>query len=132
MNTNIEGSRLTRMKFFTRKLHRRMQSTRFNTSHWTEVVSSYRAHVAAMFARLPNSARQLAGLYFHDCLLESAELLAAGRVTLRLRGNKHFYSGKRAVNGIHRLQFAGVTDTNVSLHHISRHWVYEELDVKNG
>ena len=56
------------------------------------------------------------------------ELLERDSVVLWLDGHKRKYYGRSSSSGVHRLTFRGVTKTDLSLHHLSAWWLYEEVD----
>ncbi|HZK82932.1 MAG TPA: DUF4085 family protein [Humisphaera sp.] len=115
------------MMFFTPRLIHRMRSDRFDASELVSVLDSYRAHVAAIRHALTPSARRLSGLSFHDCVIQRVEFASPDTVVIDLHGFKNFLTGRKAHSGLHRLTFKTVDETNISLHHLSRYWSYEEI-----
>lgn len=116
------------MKFFTPRLHRRMQSDRFCKSEWDSACESYFGHLRGIDAALPSSVRRLAKLHFHDCRIQRIEMIAPETLVLDLVGHKHFFSGRPAIDGLHRLTFRRVEQTNLGLKHLSGWVTWEEVD----
>lgn len=114
------------MQFFTAALHRRMQTDRFKQTDWAATVTSYQAHLDRIAPEIPASARKLARLNFHDCVLHRIELVAPERIILSIAGSK-WSRRKTSVSGMHDLTFRKVARTNLAMSHLSRYWLYEEI-----
>lgn len=116
------------MKYFTRDLYRLSGRDEFPPQLWDALLREYENHRHKVMSRMPPQCRQVARLNLHDAVLSRVSFTGPTTLILTVEGSRHILDSKKRIQGVHILEFFGVTDADIAISAVGQEWGYQEVD----
>lgn len=120
------------MKFFKRKVLYPFKRTEETDKEIKRLFKEYAAHVKAIRDSLPEGARELSGISFHDATVKSVRHVSKKEVEIVIEGGGYdLFSMSYLEYGGYTLSFSGVKKAWVPHTTVGDTWLYEEMHLSD-